>query len=317
MKPLLPIAALLVAAACSKSGASSSPVGDDAGDDGGAILGEYDPTPFGGSRPVKLYVPSGYTGAPTPLVILLHGYSANGAEEDIYLGFREGAESKTMLYAHPDGMVDAVGNEFWNATDACCNFYGSTVDDSSYLESLVQEIGTRYAVDPKRVYFFGHSNGGFMAYRMACDHGDTVAAIVSLAGEMWEDTTRCPAADPVAVLHVQGTGDQTVSYTGGAGFPVGPDGGMLSAPFPGAVTSVGDWATIDGCTSPPDTSQPPLDLDSSIPGAETQVTQYLAGCRPGTQVNLWSIQGGQHVPGFNESFLPMALDFLLAHPKTG
>src|ERR1019366_9548928 len=148
---LLPLLALLVASACSsKSPAPASST--DAGDDG-AVLGDYDP------------VPSGYTGAPTPLVILLHGYSINGAEEDLYLGLRSVAESKTVLYAHPDGTMNPAGNRFWNATDACCDLYGSGVDDSTYLASLVAEIGTRYAVDPKRVYFMGHSNGGVMSLR--------------------------------------------------------------------------------------------------------------------------------------------------------
>jgi polyhydroxybutyrate depolymerase len=306
---------LLLAAACSSSGKTTAGATDAGDEPDAAILGEYDPTPFGGSRPVSLYVPSGYTGAPTPLLILLHGYSANGAEEDLYLGMRSVAESKNVLYAHPDGTIDSAGEHFWNATDACCNFDGSTVDDSGYLAGLVQEIGTRYSVDPKRVFFFGHSNGGFMSYRMACDHADLIAGIVSIAGEMWADTTKCPASGPVSVLEVQGTADQTVSYTGEMNAPVSYDGGLLAGTYPGAAASVADWATIDGCTTPPDTSQPNLDLDSSLPGAETQVTQYLAGCKSGTQANLWSIQGGMHVPGFSETFAPMALDFLLAHPK--
>jgi polyhydroxybutyrate depolymerase len=315
LRPLALVAALaLAASACSSSSSHGASAPADAGDEGnGAVLGDYDPVPFGGSRPVKLYVPSGYTGAPTPLVILLHGYSANGAEEDIYLGARETAEAKSVLYAHPDGTTDAVGNEYWNATDACCNFYGGTVDDVGYLAALVQEIGTRYAVDPKRVYFVGHSNGAFMAHRMACDHGETVAAIVSIAGAMWEDTSKCPASQPVSVLDVHGTADTTVSYTGADGFPAG-DGGILGAPYPGESTTVADWAAVDGCTTPPDTSLPPVAVDSN-PGDTTSVTQYAAGCRSGTEVDLWSIANEGHVPGFSTTFLPTAFDFLLAHPK--
>jgi polyhydroxybutyrate depolymerase len=310
---VLPILALLVAAACSeKSQGGAPPV--DAGD-GDAILGEYDPVPFGGSRPVELYVPSGYTGAPTPLIILLHGYSANGAEEDLYLGLREVAESKTVLYAHPDGTTDPSGNDFWNATDACCNFYGSTVDDSAYLASLVTEFGTRYSVDPTRVYFIGHSNGGFMAYRMACDHADVVAAIVSIAGAMWLDTSKCKPTSPVSVLEVHGTADTEVLYDGGTIGPV--DGGVQQATaYPGATTTVADWATFDGCSTPPDTSQPPIDIDGN-PGTQTDVTRYAAGCAIPSEIDLWTIQNEGHVPGFNSSFAPMAFDFLLSHARPG
>lgn len=308
----LALLALVAAPACSSSHpAPAALTGDDGG---GPVRGEYDPVPFGGSRPVKLYVPSGYTGAPTPLVILLHGYSANGEEEELYLGLRQVAEAKTVLYAHPDGTMNPAGDRFWNATDACCDFYGSNVDDSGYLTSLVKEIGTRYAVDPDRVYFIGHSNGGFMSYRMACDHADMVAAIVSLAGAMWEDTSRCKPSAPVSVLEVHGTADNEVLYDGASG--VANDGGLVNdGAYPGATTSVADWATFDGCATPPDTSLPPLDIDASIAGAETRVTRYAAGCRSGSEVDLWTIQGEGHIPGFNANFAPMAFDFLLAHPK--
>jgi polyhydroxybutyrate depolymerase len=310
---VLPILALLVAAACSeKPQAGAAPV--DAGDSD-AILGEYDPVPFGGSRPVELYVPSGYTGAPTPLIILLHGYSANGAEEDLYLGLREVAESKTVLYAHPDGTTDPSGNDFWNATDACCNFYGSTVDDSAYLASLVTEFGTRYAVDPTRVYFIGHSNGAFMAYRMAWDHADVVAAVVSIAGAMWLEPSKCTPTSPVSVLEVHGTADTEILYDGGTIGPV--DGGVQPATaYPGATTTVGDWATFDGCSTPPDTSQPSIDIDGN-PGTQTNVTRYAAGCATPSEVDLWTIENEGHVPGFNSSFAPMAFDFLLSHARPG
>lgn len=315
------IAVPLVCGCSSSSSGSTASTEGDAGDAGG-VRGAYDPTPFGGSRPVQLYVPSGYTGKPTPLVILLHGYSASGAVEDLYLDMRPVAEEKTVLYAHPDGTFNPAGDRFWNATNGCCNFYGSNVDDSSYLESLVKEIGTRYAVDPKRVYFFGHSNGAFMSYRMACDHADTVAAIASLAGAMWEDPSKCTPSNAVSVLEIHGTADTEILYDGGttvAGTPDGgpiPDGGPTGGGvYPPVTTTVGDWVTFDGCSSTPDTSLPNLDIESSLPGAETRVTQWATGCRSSTQVNLWTIQGGSHVPNFQPTFVPMVFDYLLAHPK--
>ncbi len=305
-----PLLALIVASACSPGAPASR--GNDP--DGGGVLGAYDPNPFGGSRPVQLYVPSGYTGAPTPLVILLHGYGASGGLEEVYLGLRAVAEAKTVLYAHPDGTVDSRGNHFWNATDACCDFDGTHVDDASYLTSLVKEISGRYAVDPKRVYFMGHSNGAFMSYRMACDHADVVAAIVSIAGATWLDPSMCKPTAPVSVLQVHGTADTEVLYNGSSS--IGADGGAQgNAAYPGAKATVADWATLDGCASPPDTSAPPLDIDGSLPGAETQVMRYEAGCKARSEVDLWTIEGGVHIPGFNPTFAPRAFDFLLSHGR--
>jgi polyhydroxybutyrate depolymerase len=308
---LLPLLALLatLAPACSQK-SSSGAAPSDAGDDG-AVRGDYDPVPFGGSRPTELYVPSGYTGTPTPLVILLHGYSATGLEEELFLGLRSVAEAKTVLYAHPDGTTDPSGNEFWNATDACCNFWDSPVDDSTYLASLVAEIGTRYAVDPSRVYFIGHSNGAFMSYRMACDHADVVAGIVSIAGAMWLDTSKCNPTQPVSVLEVHGTADVEIYYDGGS--TVSGDGGPPGGgQYPGATTTVADWATFDWCSSTADTSLPPVDIDVSHP---TTVTQYSAGCKAPSEIDLWTMNGEGHIPGFNTSFAPMAFDFLLSHAR--
>ena len=160
--------------------------------------------------------------------MMLHGYSATGALEEAYLQLEPQAMAKGFVYLHPDGTVDRAGEHFWNATDACCNFYGSMVDDDSYLMGLIAEISTKLTVDPKRVYVMGHSNGGFMAYRLACNHADKLAAIAVLAGEMVNDVSMCNPTDAVSVLHIQGTADTTIYYAGGSVAPGVP-------PYPGAT----------------------------------------------------------------------------------
>jgi polyhydroxybutyrate depolymerase len=280
--------------------------GGDAMSTDGSNCAGFASGPIGGSRPVSVYVPASYACTPMPLVVMLHGYSASGAIEEAYLKLTAQADARGFLYAHPDGTRDTAGNEFWNATDACCNLYGASVDDSSYLSGLITEIGRHYSVDPKRVFLVGHSNGGFMSYRMACDHADQIAAIASLAGAMFQNLASCTPANPVAVLEVHGTSDAVIGYNGGT---------ILGHVYPSAATTVADWVAFDGCSSTPDTSSPPLDLDSALAGNETAVTRYPTGCRPGGHAELWSIQGGSHIPSLSMSFAPGVVDFLLAHPK--
>jgi polyhydroxybutyrate depolymerase len=141
---------------------------------------------------------------------------------------------------------------------------------------------------------------------MACDHADQIAAIVSLAGAMFDDVSRCAPKEPVAVLEVHGTADTIIPYAGGM---------IQGHAFPGATTTVSDWATIDGCDAMADTSAPPLDLESALAGAETTVTSYAAGCKPGGHAELWTIQGASHIPTFSPTFASGAIDFLLAHAK--
>lgn len=114
-----------------------------------------------GRGPVGLYVPDANTpGDPMPLLLLLHGYSSSGSDQEAYMNFSAVVDEFGILYAHPDGTVDAAGKRFWNATSACCNFFNSPVDDSGYLRGLINLIGSSYSVSD--VYIVGHSNGGFI-----------------------------------------------------------------------------------------------------------------------------------------------------------
>jgi polyhydroxybutyrate depolymerase len=286
--------------------------GSDAGGvflDGGPDAGLFgDAGPIGGTRPVTIHVPNSLPpGTPMPLVLMLHGYSASGAIEEAYLNFTPLSDSRGFIYAYADGSVDALGQRFWNATDGCCDLFHTGVDDSSYLSSVITEIEARYAVDSKRVYVFGHSNGGFMAYRMACDHADQITAIASLAGAMWDDVTKCTPSRPVSVLEIHGTADIVIPYNGGS------VAGMK--PFPSAPTTVLDWVTFDGCSNVANTSLPPLDLDSSIPGNETTISAYATACQPGGNAELWTINGGSHIPVLSSTFGTDVIDFLYAHAR--
>ena len=167
-------------------------------------------------RPFEVFAPSSYSpDAPMPLVVLLHGFGASGAIQEAYFRLEPLAEQRGFLFVHPDGTINALGKRFWNATDACCGF-SSTVDDSAYLMSLIEQVQAQFNVDPKRICLVGHSNGGFMSYRMACEHADTIAAIVSLAGATYLDTDECDPTEPVSVLQIHGTAHDTIAFDGGS-----------------------------------------------------------------------------------------------------
>jgi len=157
-------------------------------------------------------------------------------------------------------------------------------------------------VDAGRVYLIGHSNGGFMSYRMACDAGDQITAIVSLAGADYVDESACTPSVGVSVLQIQGTADATVAY---GPSPIGP----------GAVASVERWATRDGCDATMPMSGDPIDFDTLLPGAETTVRTYPVGCEPGLSAELWTIQGGAHIPTVPTSVGATLYDWLSTHSR--
>ena len=255
-----------------------------------------------------VHVPAGYDSAvATPLIVLLHGYTLSGEGQDAYMGLSDLVDDYGFLMAAPDGTKEngPDENRFWNASRSCCNFFESEVDDSTYLADLIDSIKGDYNVDDTRVFLVGHSNGGFMSYRMAHDHSDTIAAIASLAGADQSEGRPTPD-DPVHVLQIHGTADTVISYEGGV-FRGG-------APHPGARESVEAWAAHNGCaTTGVDTGT--FDLDGGLDGAETVVTRYASGCRPGGSAELWTITDGSHAPDLSEHFSRRVVEWLLAHPK--
>jgi polyhydroxybutyrate depolymerase len=265
-----------------------------------------------GIRSVTLYVPSGYDGhTPMPLIILLHGYGHSGTTAADMLNLLPLAEARGFLWCSPEGTIDSWGKPFWNATDACCDFQGTGSDDAGYLRSVIDNIAENFAVDRKRTYVIGISNGGFMAYRMACQHADLIAGIASIAGMTFLRSNYHPS-EPVHILHIHGTADTTVPYAGGSlGPPVFPSN---LSPLPGALQSVQIWAGYNGCGGQVMDAWRSLDLDLGVPGLDTVVTRHT-NCPPGGDVELWSVEGVSHSPTLSPGFSPRVIDWLLAHPK--
>ena len=262
-----------------------------------------------GRGPITIHVPDSYVeGTNTPLVILLHGYSGSGFWQEAYMNFLGVHEEYGFLYAYPDGTVNQWGYRFWNATNACCDFGGTGVDDSGYLAALLDAIEANLTVDPRRVFFIGHSNGGFMSYRMACDHSERIAAICSLAGAAHKNPASCQATSPVHALQIHGTQDDVIFYAGGQ------INGIL---YPGAIESAQQWAAYAGCDPVPDSSADPINLDKSVPGKETTILRYDSGCDGAGSAEVWSIQGGEHSPSLSNPFTSLVIEWLYAHPKPG
>jgi polyhydroxybutyrate depolymerase len=271
------------------------------------------------ARPYKLAVPSAYDPTrSTPLVLLLHGYGIDGYVQAWYFGLvlhadldaatapPAGAERNGFLLAYPDGTLDSEGKRFWNGTDACCDFENSGVDDVAYLNAVIDDVEQQYNVDPKRIYVLGHSNGSFMAHRLACEGPERFAAIVALNGAQWSDPDRCTPAAPVNVLVAHGDADDVNLYDGGA---VSPNG----VSYPSPAQTVATWIEKNGCTGAlVDGSR--KDLSDALDGAET-ATADAAECPNGGAVSFWTIQGGAHIPNLGEAWSDEVWKYMAAHPK--
>lgn len=233
-----------------------------------------------------------------PLVLALTGFGVEGDKmliRDGGVGYGELPKKFSVIVAAPNGSTHPdLGTFFWNATPACCGFeyfFGPQVDDVDYLTRLLDELLKRYPVDPRRIYVVGHSNGGFMAHRLACDIPDRFAAFVALAGATFNDPADCHLAQPVNLLNVHGTADIAVLFDGGQ-FTSDPN-----STYPGAITTVQTVAEKAGCDGELQETGRHLDLDPIVPGAETVVLRQH-GCSPGrhrADIQLWQVEGGDHL----------------------
>lgn len=259
-----------------------------------------------GRGPVTVHVPASYDAAvPAPLLLLLHRFAGSGAEVANYFGIDPVAEQLGFLYLHPDGSTNAAGQRFWNATDVCCDFNNSGIDDSTYLRDLIDAVKLELNVDPARVHVAGHSNGGFMTYRLACDHSPMIASIASLAGLTFFDPADCAPELPLHVLQMHGTADATFNYGGGI---------FGGSPYPSAEGSAVQWASFGGCSAV-SSAGAPLDLVASIAGSETTVKRYESNCTPRSSAELWTMVGAGHIPALGASFAAEVVGWLDAHPK--
>jgi polyhydroxybutyrate depolymerase len=252
-------------------------------------------TTYGGDRPAELKVPATLTeGKQYPLLVVLHGYGASGFVQTAFFGVGGLPAADKALLIAPDGTEDSMGKQFWNADAACCDFDHKNPDDVGYIGGLIDDISADWPVDKKQVFVLGHSNGGYMAYRMACERADVIAAIGSLAGDASSMPTACNPTQKVNVVHMHGTADELV-------------------PYAGAMPSVEQWAAKNGCgTTRSETAT--LDLDNAVAGAETHV-QPTASCPPNGDVELWTLEGSSHIPVFNASFSSTIFDWFTAHKR--
>jgi polyhydroxybutyrate depolymerase len=245
-------------------------------------------------RPAAIFLPTNYSPeVPVPLLINIHGYGGQSDEFSSYTHLQVAAKERGLAYIAPDGTSDSLRNQFWNASTACCNFNNIAVDDVAYIKSLIDEASQKVSIDEKRIYLFGYSNGHFMGYKFLCSTKGIVAAVAGLAGA----TNDACSGSPANILHIHGTTDETILYSGGA---------LFGNKYPSVDETLAQWAEINSCT---DSSEIDFDLIQSMVGDETTNRTY--SCSK-ADLELWQINNGLHRPAIDKVFANKVLDWLLA-----
>ena len=254
---------------------------------------------IGAERPTELFLPeSNQSSDQSGVLINLHGYSGNSISQTSYTFLKESALAAGLAYVAPEGLKDASGNRFWNASNACCDFAKNGVNDVEYIDGLIDEMAKVFDLDKKRIYLFGHSNGHFMSYQYLCTSKNQVAAIAGLAGSMDIDPAQC-SGKTANVLHIHGDADATISYDGGS---------LFAQSYPSVNEVVKRWSNNNQCTANPENQ---LDVIAAMSGAET--TAYSFDCSKGS-LELWKLNGGVHVPVLDRGFADKVISWLTLKP---
>ncbi len=204
------------------------------------------------TRMYRVHVPASYKPAmPTPLLVALHGGGGNMdyQAKDAYYGQIAKSESEGFVAVFPNGYSKLKSGKFatWNAGNCCGGARDENVDDVGFIRKVVANVTHQLNIDRNRIYATGMSNGGMMAYRLACDMSDVFKAVAPVAGT--DNTYHCSPRNPVSVLHIHARDDSHVLFNGGAG-PDTPDKSKV-ANFTSVPDTVSKWARLNGCAATP------------------------------------------------------------------
>uniref|UniRef100_UPI00371D8F9A alpha/beta hydrolase family esterase n=2 Tax=Halobacteriovorax TaxID=1652133 RepID=UPI00371D8F9A len=249
-----------------------------------------------------------------PLIVNVHGYTSSIFMQYMFTRLSFYKDVLGFMILTPEGRKDIEGEHYWNGGNFCCDFYKSGVDDTLYIKNLIDYIANdpRFnRVDMSRIYFFGHSNGGFFSYKMACTYPNYVTAVGVLGatldlrdenGEVIIEQDPCPNVKAVPIFHIHGTKDKTIPFVGKDYYPEHPFGHI------GAQEAVDKWIYHNRCNNQSDESR--TNATWFVRGKETTIKTY-GDCEDDAVIKFAVVKKGQHKEFLRLYFYRKMLKFFL------
>jgi len=237
-------------------------------------------------REYKLVLPLNYDPQfAYPLAIGLHGVGGTASSLQTVMSLENGLIPAIVVY--PQGVSFGIGTSAaWNAGTCCEPATSIQPNDVKFVSRLISNIENQFKVDKSRVWTIGFSNGGMMAYRLACEISDQITGIGVGAGSLTVGT--CTPNKKFSVIHIHGDADNDVPMNGGGPY------NTQSATF-----SIETVASAVGCTK-----------GVSIVSANSQMWQ----CPDSMEMKLLIDANQAH--DWNSNWTDTMLQFLQSHPRS-
>ncbi|MBN7819536.1 alpha/beta fold hydrolase [Bowmanella yangjiangensis] len=142
------------------------------------------------------------------LLLVFHG--SGGSSDGMRSSARFEQLSSDYIVAYPKSLEVE-----WNEGCDCNIAHRKGADDLGFIQQVIEDVGKRYALQEGEIYAAGFSQGALFAQNVACNMGDQVKAIATVAAPMSKQLAQsCPMQTPVSVMMVHGTADNVLSYYG-------------------------------------------------------------------------------------------------------
>ncbi len=172
-------------------------------------IGEACEVPLGSYQAVA---PDGWDGeSPLGLLLFFHGYASSGESPLKNSALMQQAADRGLLLVAPNGIPSRGGSR---NTWAHVGSPSDARDELTFVDQVMVDIAERWPLDPDRFFVSGFSQGGSMAWDVACYRGEDFTGFAPIAGAFWDPLPDSCPTGPVALRHVHGTDDGVVPMEG-------------------------------------------------------------------------------------------------------